>query len=387
MARTASAEDPARLLVDLDLDDEQQLLLDSTRGFLARHYPLEAIRPVLEAERGLDPGAWRHAAEMGWIATLAPEEMGGLRAGPAEASVVAAELGRGLNWLPFLGSALSAAALATSARPGTVAAELLARLAAGEATAAWCGPEPAGGEWGPETVRAEARAERDRYRIEGIKRLAADADLASDLVVTARLDGRLTDFAVPATASGVEIVPARTLDLTRGFPTVRLTGVEVGAERIVGEPGAAEEGFARCSELGTVLTCADATGAAERLLEMTVAYAKERVAFGRPIASYQAVKHKCADMLLAVEASRAATRYAALTVAASAPDRARAVAVAGCCVAERAPALAGEALQIHGGIGFTWEHDLHLFLRRIETDAALFGDAARHRDRLAGLTL
>jgi alkylation response protein AidB-like acyl-CoA dehydrogenase len=393
MARTASAEGLGPIPLELDLDDEQQLLQDSTRGFLARHYPLEEARGILESERRPDPDGWARAAQMGWIAILAAEQLGGLDAGPPEATVVASELGRAVNWAPFLGNALSAAVLSGAAGgEGAVAADsgagrLAARIVAGEASAAWCGPEPSGSEWGAETIQTVARPDGDGYRIDGVKRLVADADLAAELLVSARLDGHLTNFVVPVGTPGVELIPARTLDLTRRFPTVRLEGVRVGADQLAGEAGGATAAVRHGLDLGTVLSCADAVGAAERLLEMTVEYSLGRIAFERPIGSYQAVKHKCADMLLRVEACRAATRYAALSLGAGAPERTRAVAVAGAYVPDATAAIAGEALQIHGGIGFTWEHDLHLFLRRIKADEALFGDSTLHRERLAAMTL
>ncbi|HEY2055559.1 MAG TPA: acyl-CoA dehydrogenase family protein [Solirubrobacterales bacterium] len=380
MARTASADGVPGLPLELDLDDEQRQLAEATRGFLARHYPVADARAVLEAERVRDAEGWRRAAEMGWAAVLAGEEISGLEAGPPEATVVAEEHGRAVNWAPFLGNALATAALAGSG------SELLGRVVAGEASAAWAGPEPRGESWGAEGVRAEARREREGFVVAGVKRLVADADLATDLVVTARLDGRLTDFVVPVATPGVTIEPARTLDLTRRFPTVKLEGVAVGAgAEVVGADGGSS--YEAVLDLAALLVAADSVGAGERLLEMTVEYALDRIAFGRPIGSYQAVKHFCADMLLRVEASRVAVRNAGLLLGAGDPGAARAVAVATSYTADATTWIAGTALQVHGGIGFTWEHDLHLYLRRIEADAALFGSAREQRRRLAEMVL
>ncbi len=396
MARTASADLPG-LPLELDLDDEQQQLAEATRGFLARHYPVADARAVLEGERERDAEGWRRAAEMGWAAVLAGEELSGLEAGPPEATIVAEELGRAVNWMPFLGNALATAALAgtlgrvrSSDRIPAISAnssagELLGRVVAGEASAAWAGPEPRGESWGAEGVRAAARREGEGFVIDGVKRLVAAAALAADLVVTARLDGRLTDFVVPADAPGVTIEPARTLDLTRRFPTVKLEGVAIPADaEVVRAEGSTYDGVL---DLAALLVAADSIGAGERLQELTVEYALDRIAFGRPIGSYQAVKHFCADMLLRVEASRAAVRGGALLLAAGDPGAARAVAVAASYAADATTWIAGTALQVHGGIGFTWEHDLHLYLRRIEADAALFGSAREQRRRLAGMVL
>ncbi|HTT94092.1 MAG TPA: acyl-CoA dehydrogenase, partial [Solirubrobacterales bacterium] len=266
------------------------------------------------------------------------------------------------------------------------AGELLGRIVAGEASGAWAGPEPRGESWGAAGVRAEARRVGEGFAIDGVKHLVADADLATDLVVTARLDGRLADFVVPVGTPGLTIEPARTLDLTRRFPTVRLQGVEVDAAATVLRADG-DAAYAAVLDLAALLVAADAVGAGERLLEMTVEYALDRIAFGRPIGSYQAVKHFCADMLLRVEASRAAVRNGALLLGAGDPGAPRAVAVAASYAADATTWIAGTALQVHGGIGFTWEHDLHLFLRRIEADAALFGGAREQRRRLAEMVL
>jgi alkylation response protein AidB-like acyl-CoA dehydrogenase len=391
MAPTASADQVPELPLELDLDDEQQQLLESTRGFLARHYPLADARAVLEGERAIDPEGWRRAAEMGWTAILAGAELSGLEAGPPEATVVAEEIGRAVNWAPFLGNALAVAALAgppgrrNELRDGSAAATLLERLVASEASAAWAGPEPRGESWGAREIGTEARRDGNGFVIDGAKRLVVDADLATDLVVTARLDGEPADFVVPVAAAGVSVEPARTLDLTRRFPTVRLERVAVDAGAWVTAAGASP--YDRVLDLASVLVAADSIGAAERLLEMTVSYSLDRIAFERPIGSYQAVKHFCADMLLRVEAARAAVRSAALSLGADDPDAARAVAIAGSYAADATTWIAGVALQVHGGIGFTWEHDLHLFLRRIEADAALYRSARAHRRRLAEMVL
>ncbi|HTU15779.1 MAG TPA: acyl-CoA dehydrogenase family protein [Solirubrobacterales bacterium] len=385
MAPTASANDEVELPLDLDLNDEQRQLQDATRGFLSRHYPLGDARAILESDREADPEGWRRAAEMGWIAVLADEDAGGLGFSPSTATVISSELGRAVNWTPFLGSALSVAALGPAAGGDDRAAGVMEALIAGETVAAWCGPEPRGDGWGADSVRTEAVEAGDGFVLYGEKYLVADADLADELVVAARVDGELRSFVVPAEAEGVEITVSRTLDLTRRFATVRLNGVRVTAGDAVGEAGTADAAFGRTLDLAIVLVAADAVGAAEKLLELTVEYAADRIAFQRPIASYQAVKHMCADMLLKVEASRAASRYAALTLEADSAERARAVAVAGGYVSGAAAEIAGDALQIHGGVGFTWEHDLHLFLRRIKVDQALFGDTRQHREQLVGL--
>jgi len=302
-----------------------ELLREATRGFVAREAPLTAVRAGLEKPRALDRDAWRRAAEMGWIAALAPEEHGGLGVDLGSAVTIAEELGRGLYGGPFLGCALAAWAWPE-----------IAGLADGDTTAAWCALE--GGDAGTAPAR-----------LSGVARHVFDADVADVLVVSAG------DRAFLVAAEHARIEPEPALDLTRTISTVTLDDAPA-------TPVAARDPRL----LGALLAAADAVGVANRLLEMTVEYAKQRTTFGRTLASYQAVKHKCADMLCDVEGSRAA-----VTAAAAEPSE-RAITIANAYATERCARVAGEALQIHGGIGFTWEHDLHLYLRRAKADQAMF---------------
>jgi alkylation response protein AidB-like acyl-CoA dehydrogenase len=300
-----------------------ELVREATRGFLAREAPPAAVRAGLERPRVLDRAAWARAAEMGWIAALIPEADGGLGSLP-DGAVIAEELGRGLYGGPFLGCALAAAACPE-----------LEGLADGKTTAAWCQLQaPAGG---------------DPAHVTGVARRVFDADAADVLVVAT--PG--ATFVVSAADARIE--PVAGLDLTRTLCDVTFDAAP--AMRVAA---------ADPRPLGALLAAADAVGVAARLLEMTVEYAKQRTTFGRTLASYQAVKHKCADMLCWVEGSRVAVAAAAAT----ADDRA--IAVAKAYATEHCARVAGEALQIHGGIGFTWEHDLHLYLRRAKADQAMF---------------
>jgi alkylation response protein AidB-like acyl-CoA dehydrogenase len=299
-----------------------ELLREATRGFLSREAPLSAVRAGLEQPRELDRAAWARAAGMGWIAALVPEEHGGLGVDLSNAVTIAEELGRGLYGGPFLGCALAAWAWPE-----------IGGLADGETTAAWC------------ALAADAAP----ARVSGVARHVFDADVADVLVVTTPRGTFLVD------PEHARVEPEPGLDLTRTIATVTLDSAPatpVSAR----DPG----------PLGALLAAADAVGVAARLLEMTVEYAKQRTTFGRTLASYQAVKHKCADMLCDVEGSRAAV------AAAAAEPSDRAITIEKAYATERCARVAGEALQIHGGIGFTWEHDLHLYLRRAKADQAMF---------------
>ncbi len=291
-----------------------ELVREATRGFLAREAPLSSVRAGLEQARTLDRAAWSRAADMGWIAALVAEEHGGLGSLP-DAAVIAEELGRALYGGPFLGCALAATAWPE-----------IEGLADGSVVAAWCELETGGD-----------------TRVSGVARRVFDADVA-DVLVVAASGGT---FLVSAADARVEVVAG--LDLTRTLCTVTFDGAP--ATRVAGSDPRG---------IGALLAAADAVGVAARLLEMTVEYAKQRTTFGRTLASYQAVKHKCADMLCWVEGSRTAVSAAAAT------GDPWAIAVANAYATERCARVAGEALQIHGGIGFTWEHDLHLYLRRVK---------------------
>ena len=323
-----------------------ELLREATRGFLAREAPLSAVRAGLERPRELDRAAWARAAAMGWVAALVPEEHGGLGVSLPDAVTIAEELGRGLYGGPFLGCALAAAAWPA-----------IDGLADGETTAAWCelagaSGVPAavpGGEAAGASGTSAAGGDDARARLSGVAARVFDADVADVLVVATARGAFLVD------ANHARIEPEPGLDLTRTLATVTLDDAPA-------TPVAAADP----RELGALLAAADAVGAAARLLELTVEYAKQRTTFGRTLASYQAVKHKCADMLCWVESSRVA-----VAAAAAAPD-ARSIAVAKAYASEHCARVAGEALQIHGGIGFTWEHDLHLYLRRAKADEAMF---------------
>jgi alkylation response protein AidB-like acyl-CoA dehydrogenase len=259
--------------------------------------------------------------------------------------------------------------------------ELLPALAEGKATASWAAAEP-GQTWAPASVRTTATVEGDDLVLTGGKTLVQDAQEARWLLVTALLDGTLACVIVDADSPGITIRRQQVLDLTRAFHEVRLDAVRVPTSRRLDLDA---RQLQRLYDDGAVLTAADALGAGNRLLAMTVDYAKVRHQFGRAIGSFQAIKHKLATMRIQVQAAHAATYYAAMAADAGDPDAERATCVAKAYTSQAMSSLAGEALQIHGGIGFTWEHDLHLYLRRVKVDALLYGDAPLHHERLCAL--
>jgi alkylation response protein AidB-like acyl-CoA dehydrogenase len=352
--------------VDFELTEEQAALREVSRGLLAVNCPSTLVRSLAAAGRGVDEKLWQRGAELGWIGLAVPEELDGAGQGVVELCLVAEELGRAAAPGPVIDSALTAVALARAGRRG----DLAGALAAGDVKASLAHHGAVSGSWDGDELVLSGRA------------TAVQAAAAADwlLVTVAVGDGVRCLVLVRSEPGRVE--PRRTLDETRRWYDVAFDGVRVPAADVV-TADEAEVGW--LADAGAVLTAADSLGAGERLLEMTVGYVKVREQFGRPIGSFQSVKHKVTDMLTTLKGARAATYYAAMALDAGVADAAAASSVAKAFTGEGVAALAGEALQTHGGIGFTWEHDLHLYLRRAKVNEVLYGAAAEHYERLVAL--
>ena len=368
--------------MDFELNEEQAMLREVSRSMLKNHSTTEQVRVLADAGSDVDDKLWQLASELGWTGLALPERFGGSDQGVAELCLVSEELGRSVTPGPFLTTALVGLAVSRDGDEELRQA-VLPDLASGAARASWALAEP-GGAWTPESVTVTATADGEGYLLSGAKTAVQDAGTATWLLVTALLDGAPASLLVDASAAGVSTRRQTVLDMTRGLYEVTLDNVAVPASHLLG--GGAER-VRWLADVAAVLTSADALGVGERLLEMTVDYVKVRHQFDRPIGSFQAVKHKCANMLILAQGARAATYYAAMALDADRPDASRAASVAKSFSSEGMSQLAGEALQTHGGIGFTWEHDLHLYLRRAKTDEALYGDSPAHQQRLTDLLL
>jgi len=370
--------------MDFGFGEDQELLRATTRRFLTEHQSLADVRRSMEEADVFDAGVWRRGAELGWTAMLIPAEHegGSVTDQPlVDLVVLAEELGRELNPGPFVPCNVVADAIA---RFGTEvhAKEHLPRIARGEVTCAWC----LSGDASPDPSAVEVRATRagDGWRLDGVARYVHAAGDAALLLVTAvgADTGGVVNFLVPRPSAGLSERVLTGLDLTRRFAEVRFDGVSLpGNAELAGGWPVVE----RCLSLATVLQAAESVGAADLLFTSTVDYAKKRVQFGRTIGSFQAIKHRLADLLIELEGMRAAAHYAALALGDGQPDADEAVATAGAYVDDAFAHLSGEALQLHGGIGFTWEHDVHLFVRRAKVNQVLYGDGAWHRERLTRL--
>ena len=363
--------------MDFELTDEQAMLREASRDLLTDRAPTSVVRGQLETEVEVDPALWRLAAELGWPGLLVPEEHGGAGQGLIEMALVAEEIGRAVGRGPFLATAVVGRAVARGASE-TLAAEVLPALAEGEAWATWAFAEPKL-PWSLDGLRATARTDGDHVVLSGTKTAVQDADGARWLLVTALAEDGPASFLVDRDAAGVSVRRQRSIDLTRSFSEVRFDDVRVPvARRLAG--GAAE--IQQLLDDSAVLLAAETLGTLDGMLQLTLDYVRVRVQFGRPIGSFQAVKQACSRMAEQVMGVRAATYSAAMAADAGADDAATTACVAASYSSSVAGEVAGAALQLHGGIGFTWEHDLHLFLRRAKADGVLQGDSAVHRDRL-----
>jgi alkylation response protein AidB-like acyl-CoA dehydrogenase len=364
--------------VRLVLSEEQEELQTTVRRFLRERSPMRRVREVIDTPEGCDRALWaRMADDMGLQGLTIPEDDGGAGLGQVELSVVMEEMGGALTPSPFLASAVLAvnALLATDdheARrdllPGIAAGTIIATLAVAE-----------GGAWDPAAVTTRATLDGSGWVLDGAKTLVPDGCLADLVVVAARAGDELGLFAVGGDAPGLARTGLATLDLTRRLARLELE--HTPARRLVTEDGAGA--LTHALDLAAVALAAEQLGGLQRCLDMSVEYARSRYQFGRAIGSFQAIKHLCADMHVAMELARSALRYAAWA-ADEAPDElpvAAAVARAAC--SEAYFQVAADTIQVHGGIGYTWEHDAHLHYRRAKSAELLFGGLASQRAGLA----
>ncbi|HYV59555.1 MAG TPA: acyl-CoA dehydrogenase family protein [Acidimicrobiia bacterium] len=371
----------------LEFTAEQDELRDGVRTMLARECPIALVREVVE--KGSAPDTlWAQMVELGWPALTVPEYAGGLGMGTVELAVVVEELGRVLAPGPFLPTVTQFAPVVAEAGSTEQQERFLGGVATGEITGTLALVED-DGSIDPGRNSSTASPDGDGFVLEGTKVTVLEATVADEIAVVARQ--RRTDgsdgvgaFVVPR--ADVRVEPVEPLDASRPLARVALDGVRVGADRVLGEPGpTTAAAIARAVEVATTALAVETVGAAQAIFDITLAYAKQREQFGEPIGSFQAIKHKFADMLVALERARATSYFAALTIAEDDDRRSLAASIAKAAAGDCAALLAKEGIQIHGGIGYTWEHDMHLYVRRVKSNSLLFGSAAQHRARVADL--
>ena len=360
--------------MNFDLTDEQQMLQAAARDFLAARLKSETIRRLAESDDAFSEDLWREMSELNWPGLMVSEQYGGQELGTVELAVLMEQLGYALMPGPILSSMLTAIALETAATDAQKE-RWLAPLASGEqrgTLALW----DAGAGWSPEDITLEPESAGGGYVLRGEKLFVLDAATADFFVVGASGDRR---FIVARDTPGVSITPTPTIDDTRKQYAVKLDGVKVGEDAAFGGEGAM--GPARVRAFTAI--AAELTGVAQRALEWAVQYAKERKQFNRPIGAYQAVSHRCAQMLLETEGARSASYYSAWAVDNEPETADLASSMAKAYASDAGTRVTGASLQVHGGIGFTWEHDLHFWLKRASAGAVMFGDARWHRERVA----
>jgi alkylation response protein AidB-like acyl-CoA dehydrogenase len=370
--------------------EEQRLIRESARSFLAARAGSAQRRAAMEQPGGFDAQLWREmAGAAGWAGLAIAQEHGGAGSGWVELCILQEEQGRRLVPSPFFSTVALAAPIIEAAGSASQRHALLARIAAGELRIGCllCGAD---GRPPCEGVALELQPVNAGWTLSGVADFVIHGDSADLLLALARSPGSagtegLSVVLVPPSAAGVRIERHVMLDLTRPMSRIELTGVSVGREAILGAPGAAAAALERALSLARIALASEALGGAEQMLEMTTEYVKQRLQFGRPVGSFQAVKHRLADMLVEVEAARSAAWYAACVAAEGGDELGEAAAIAKSYCCDAFFDCAANAIQLHGGIGFTWEHEAHLYFKRARASAMLLGSPAWQRERLARL--
>jgi alkylation response protein AidB-like acyl-CoA dehydrogenase len=366
--------------MDFAFTHEHEELRQTVRRFMENESSEATVRTLMETEPGYDRKTWeRMASELSLLGLIVPERHGGAGLGPVELAIAMEEMGRVLFCGPYLASAVLAVSALLHGADETAQKKLLPAIAAGKSIATVAVTEAAG-KWDLASVAMRATRVGSEWKLSGVKDYVLDGHLADALIVAAKADDGLALFQVEANASGLERHALPTLDLTRKM--ARLNFSNTPATRI--SAGEASGALKQVMALGVTMLAAEQVGGAQRCLEMSTEYAKTRLQFGRPIGSFQAIKHKCADMLVETEFARSAAYHAAFAIA-DGEDGFEAAHLAKSYCSESYFHAAAENIQIHGGMGFTWEHPAHLYFKRARASSILFGDPSEHRLQLANI--
>ncbi len=371
--------------MDFDLNKPQQLLQQSAREFFARECPLERVRALMATETAFDEKLWQAIADQGWTGLLVPEEFGGLGLGLVELAVVAEEMGHACLPGPFI-STLWAAALIERAGSEGQRAQFLEKIASGELKATVALLEETA-DWNPAAVALHAEKSSKEYRLTGRKEFVTDAAVADLIIVVARGDEGLVFLPVNKGASGLTITATPGIDATRKLYALDFDNVAVAETEALAFNPRTQEALEAATDVALVALCAELTGGMQWTLDTAVEYAKTRLQFGKPIGVYQAVQHRCADMFVWLESSRSAAYYAAWAVSENDQAVKLAVSMAKAYCSDAGREVGNNGMQVHGGIGFTWEHNLHLYYKRAKGSEIMFGDASYHREKLAQLVV
>jgi len=365
--------------VNFSFSDDQVLLKNSVRAALEEHCKSSHVRAMAEDGKGYSDELWGEMGKLGWLGLPFPEEHGGAGLGLVELAIVLEEMGRAAYPGPFFSTVVLGGLGLMLGGSAEQKDKWLPAIASGRArmTAALLEEHL---DWDPASTTASATKSGSGWILSGVKRFVPWAHVADVILVPARSAEGLSLFLLDPKSVGVTLSPMKGIDLTNRWSELRLDKVAVGAEAIMGQPGGAASLLESLLRRAAVCASAEMLGAARRCLDMSVEYVKVREQFGQPIGSFQAIRHRCAEMLLEAENAHAAVYYAAWALTAGAEDAAVASSICKSYVNEAARRVCGDAIQVHGGIGFTWEYDLHLYMKRAKALVPLYGDTENHRE-------
>jgi alkylation response protein AidB-like acyl-CoA dehydrogenase len=366
--------------MNFELSNPQQLLRETTRSSLSKACPKQRVRELMSKESAFDPALWQTVTEQGWVALHLPEDVGGLGLGYVELAVVAEETSRACMPGPFLSTLWAATLLGRLNKP-EIASRYLNPIIEGKLKATVALLEP-GTDWSLDHVRLSLE-KNGGWQLNGRKTFVLDAGAVDLVLCVVRKGQDLALVTLPAGSQGMTLTATPALDATRKLFDVQFDKCPVTDAQVIASGAEARSALEHAALVATLAVCAEAVGAMQWVLEASVEYAKTRQQFGEIIGSFQAVQHQCVDMLLHTESARSATRFAAWALAAGEPEAAKAVSVAKAYCSDMGREVCNHGVQVHGGIGFTWEHDLHLYLKRVSLCEALFGDASYHREGIA----
>jgi alkylation response protein AidB-like acyl-CoA dehydrogenase len=372
--------------MDFGFSEEQEMLRQSAHQFLETECAMTYVRKMMEDDTGYSEDQWKKMADLGWLGLIFPEQYGGSGLSMADLAVVLEEMGRVVMPGPFFATVILGGLALDLGGSEDQKQRYLPDLCTGKLKTTLAQVE-ASGRWDAEGIQLRAKKARGGYSLSGTKLFVHDAHNADLLVVPARTARKGTEgitlFLVEAKQQGVNTTLLKTMDQTRKLCEVTFDNVKVGADAVLGAVGQGWPLLERVADRAKVGLCAEICGGAQRVLEMSVEYAKIREQFGRPIGSFQAIQHKCANMMVQTESAKSATYYAAWAVANDAPDAHLAACMAKAYCSEAYRSVTADGIQIHGGIGFTWEHDLHIYFKRAKSSEVTFGDATWNRELVA----
>lgn len=373
--------------MDFELDEEQEMLKTSARDFLKKECPKELVRDMMDDPKGYSPKLWRKMADLGWQALILPEQYGGIGMSFLDLAVLLEEMGRALVPGPFVPTVLLAGQPILAAGTEEQKEQFLPKIADGEMVMTLAFMEENGGIEASD-ISAEAVAAGDGFTISGTKMFVPDAHVADYILCVARTkDGPdkeegISLFLVDAKSNGIKTEVMETLTGQKLCKVV-FDNVTVPAQNVLGDVDGGWPIMKTVLNQATIAECAWMIGGAQWVLDTSVAYAKEREQFGKPIGSFQAIQHKCANMAIDVEGAVDITYYAAWAVSENDPEIAMAASMAKAWCSDIYTRTAADGIQIHGGIGFTWEHDMHLYFKRAKSSEVTYGDGDYHREKVA----